>query len=435
MGVPNADEVELMRKAVRLLQNLVHVPLVLDSSNSEAIEAGLKEYPGRALINSVSGKESSLNKILPLAKKYGAALIALPIDEKGIPKLAMDRIAVVEKILKKGRELGLSDSDFLVDGLTLTASAEPEGVQETLKMISTLKKMNIRAVLGVSNISYGMPERSNINAAFLSMAIQAGLDVAIINPNNALVMNSLYAASFLAGKDPEARQYLKSVHGDVKIESEIISSDIRAILNNDILTGNRDNITENIKKAIDEGIDPLEINIDILTPALIKVGEKYEAKEYFLPQLILSAETMKKASEIISQHLKADKKPEKIGKIVMATVEGDVHDIGKNIVSTVLENFGFDVADIGKNVMADQIVKKTREWGADAVGLSALMTTTMVQMNKVIDALRQEGLHAKVVVGGAVLTEKYAESIGADGYAKDAMKAVNVFKKLINKKK
>jgi len=440
MGAAGMNEVELMKQAVANIQNTVEVPIAIDTMSAEALEAGLKEYAGKPLINSVNGKAKSIASVIPLAAKYGAALIGLTINEKGIPKKVAERIAIAKKIVAQSEKAGIRKEDILIDCLTLTVSSEPEGAKLTIGAIEELKALGLKVSLGVSNISFGLPNRKLINSSFLSMAVGAGLDGAIINPNDAQMMDAFLAASVLANRDKLAANYIAkmrerdaaktgSAAGKAPVETR--SLDVKDRLFNAILYGERDGIKDLVVEGMASGLAPFDINMKILVPALEEVGRRFDRKEYFLPQLILAADTMRVAFETLKMQMKEGEGEKSAGKVIIATVEGDVHDIGKNIVIAVLENYGFTIIDLGKNVPCKDIVASAKKHKADIVGLSALMTTTMTEMEKVTAALREEGLPAKTVVGGAVITPGYAKKIGADGYAKDAVDAVKVIRELL----
>ncbi|MCL2760909.1 MAG: homocysteine S-methyltransferase family protein [Desulfuromonadales bacterium] len=439
VGTPGIDEAAAMERAVFSVTTAVQTPVVLDSSSTEALERGLKSADGKVLINSVSGEDKSLARVLPLAKKYGAAVIGLSLDEKGIPESAEDRFKAAEKICNSAKSFGIPADNIIIDALTLTVSAEQRRALESLDAIRLVKeRLGVNTVLGVSNISFGLPARAFISAAFFSMAIAAGLDAAIINPKDKIMMDAFRSAMVLLGKDKDAVSYIEAYKNVAdasvpSVEKEIEAPlDIKGKLGNAIISGDVDSVKDLVEQALAEGLSPLEISNNGLLPGLEEVGRRFEKNIMFLPQVIRSADTMKAAFARLKQELSAsDIKP--LGKILMATVEGDIHDIGKNIVCTLLENHGFQVIDLGKNVSADRIVKEAIANKVDAVGLSALMTTTMSEMENVLAKLGAAGVKTFTMVGGAVVTEEYAESIGADLYAGDAMEAVNRIRKLLGK--
>ncbi|MDP8263740.1 MAG: homocysteine S-methyltransferase family protein [Candidatus Ancaeobacter aquaticus] len=442
VGVPGEDEVALMGNAVSQVQNTVGAAIAIDTMDQRALEEGLKECAGKPLINSVNGKAASMQSVIPLAVKYGAALIALTLDEKGIPTEVKKRVALAQVIIKEAEGKGIRKDDILVDSLTLTVSSEPEGVRLTLDAVKEIKALGYKNSLGVSNISFGLPGRKYINGSFLSMAIGAGLDAAIINPNNQSMMDAFLASSVLVNRDKLAVQYIAEIKKrDMQTSGSHIaekgsqsgSIDIKDKLYNAILYGQRDEIAGLIDEGVKTGLTPMDINMSLLVPALEEVGKKFESKEYFLPQLILSAETMRKAFEHVKTFTNGEDQDSSKAKIVIATVEGDVHDIGKNIVIAVLENYGYEIIDLGKSVSSKEIIDTVKEHKADIVGLSALMTTTMTEMKKVISEIGAAGLNVKTIIGGAVVTPAYAKEIKADAYAKDAIAAVRIIKDLLSK--
>jgi 5-methyltetrahydrofolate--homocysteine methyltransferase len=438
VGTPGIDEPSVMEQAVFCVTGAVTLPLVLDSSNPEALERGLKAVDGKALVNSVSGEEKSISRVLPLVKKYGAAVIGLTLDEKGIPATAEDRVAIAARILDAAQRVGITKENVFIDCLALTVSAEQKQASETLKAIRTVKaRLGVRTVLGVSNISFGLPCRPLISSTFLAMALEAGLDAAIINPKERAMMDSLRSAMVLLQKDPRATAYIEAYRnkptgeGETELSSSTVL-DIRGLLRRAVIDGDRENIIPLVEQSFREGLSPLQISNEGLLLGLEEVGRRFEKNLFFLPQVMLSAETMQVAFSRLKEEMRQDSLVSK-GKILMATVEGDIHDIGKNIVCTLLENHGFEVIDLGKNVPADRILVEARERKVDAVGLSALMTTTMAEMEIVIRMLRQEGIKTFTMVGGAVVTQEYADEIGADLYARDAMEAISKIKKLLAK--
>lgn len=433
IGSPEIDEAALMGGVIRAIENVSPLPVCVDSSNPEAIEAALKESPGKVLINSVHGSEESMNTVLPLAAKYGAGLICLAVGEKGIPATAEARVAVIKTIVERAEALGIPRSHLICDCLTLTVSAQQKRAQSTLDAIRMVKQeLGLPTILGVSNISFGLPERSLINATFLSMAMSAGLDAAIMNPADSRMMETVRAASVLTVRDKDSKNFVQSHSKKKKKKSASAAPEVskeNAIFQA-IVSGNRDEIGGLIQQALDNGKTALEINNTMLIPAIQEVGNQYDQKEIFLPQMILAAETMQKGFEVLESHF-AHGDVESKGKILLCTVKGDVHDIGKNIVGLFLKNQGYDVIDLGKDADVDSIVSEAKNQAADIVGLSALMTTTMIEMPKVIEALKSENIKSKVMVGGAVVTKKFANTIGADGYAKDGVSAVELVQELI----
>jgi 5-methyltetrahydrofolate--homocysteine methyltransferase len=439
VGVPGIDEPAAMRRAVFSVNENCPLPVVLDSANPEAIEAGLKAVDGKPLINSVSGEEKKLKTVLPLAKRYGAAVLALTLDDSGIPATAEGRLKVADKILKRALKLGIKKEDIVVDCLAMAVSAAPESALETLRAIRLVKEtLGVSTILGVSNISFGLPSRVTINTQFLSMAMAAGLDSAIVNPTNDTIMDAYHASLVLVNRDKRAEGYIKRARKEpIKETKEIPEKKPKGIkqrLAQAVVEGDEDNIVSLVEEAMGEGLDPIRISDEGLIPGLDEVGRLFACNRYFLPQVILSAETMKKGFARLKKEMKGRKGP-RLGKILLATVEGDIHDIGKNIVSTLLENHGFEVIDLGKNVPTEKIVEEAKKQKVDIVGLSALMTTTVVEMVNVVKKLKAGGVKARTVVGGAVVTPEFAERIGADEYAGEATEAVEKIKRLMGVKK
>ncbi|MFA7402470.1 MAG: homocysteine S-methyltransferase family protein [Pelobacteraceae bacterium] len=436
VGAPGIDEPSAMQRAVFCVSGAVSAPLVLDSSNPDALEAGLKAADGKVLINSVSGEAKSLKRVLPLAKKYGAAIIGLALDKKGIPDTAEGRLAIARRIRNAAHRIGIPDNDIIIDCLTLTVSAEQKRAVESLRSIRLVKqKLGLSTVLGVSNISFGLPQRPIISSTFFAMAMEAGLDAAIINPKDKPMMDAWRSAMVLLNRDHQAAAYIEAYRehqGTAVQHAQPVETNgsILERLSQAIVGGDCDGIVALVEQAMAEGYAPLEISTKGFMPGLEEVGRRFERNIFFLPQVMQSADTMQAGFA----RLKAEMHGEKfktLGKILMATVEGDIHDIGKNIVCTLLENHGFEVFDIGKNVSAATIVAKAKEFAVDAVGLSALMTTTMSEMNNVLKKLNAAGVKTFTMVGGAVVTQEYADRIGADLYAKDAMEAVAKIKSLL----
>lgn len=440
VGVPGIDETSAMKRAVFAVNDNATLPVVIDSSSNEAIEEGLKAADGKPLINSISGEEKKLSAILPLAKKYGAAVLGLTIDDDGIPETAEGRFRVAEKIVKRAEEAGLRREDVVIDCLAMTVSADPNGALTTLEAIRLVKeRLGVPTVLGVSNISFGLPQRKVTNSAFLTMALGAGLDAAIVNPSNELMMDAYHASLVLMAKDTRAERYIKRFQTAYAGEEEKKDTgkpgkpkDITERLKDAVIEGDTENVVAMVEEALTGGMAPLDIGNKALIPGLEVVGKLFGENRYFLPQVMLSAETMKKAFERLKKEMKGKKGPT-LGKILLATVEGDIHDIGKNIVAMLLENHGFEVIDLGKNVPADRIVEEALKNEVDVVGLSALMTTTVTEMENVIERLRENGVQAVTIVGGAVVTEDYSEKIGADEYGGDALSAVDKIKGLMKK--
>ena len=436
VGAPGINEVSAMERAVFCASGATSVPLVLDSSSPAALEAGLKAADGKVLINSVSGESKSLKRILPLAKKYGAAVIGLALDQNGIPDTAEGRLAIARRIRNAARKLGIPDSDIIIDCLTLTVSAEQKRAAETLRSIRMVKqKLGLSTVLGVSNISFGLPQRPLISATFFAMAMEAGLDAAIINPKDKPMMDAWRSAMVLLNRDHQAAEYIETYRGEQASASLQVAVSgapltIRERLSQAVISGDRDGVVALVEEALKEGMAPLQISNEGFLPGLEEVGRRFDKNIFFLPQVMQSADTMQAGFARLKIEMKGQKF-ESLGRILMATVEGDIHDIGKNIVCTLLENHGFEVFDIGKNVSAATIISKATELAVDAVGLSALMTTTMSEMDNVIKKLKAAGITTFTMVGGAVVTQEYADRIGADLYARDAMEAVAKIKRLL----
>lgn len=470
MGVPGIDEPAAMKNAVMNIQAAVDMPISIDSTNVLAVEEGLKHFVGRPLINSTTGEVRNLEKILPLAKKYGAAVLGLCLDEKGIPDHAEGRVEIARRIYDKAKEYGLRDEDIYIDCLVKTASAEQAQVMETIKAVQLIKEtLPVRTVLGVSNVSHGLPAREVLTSAYLAMAWAAGLDLPIMNPFDDRVMDVTRAAGVLLNRDPNCTGYIDkyknqtggTVNTGMPRHPVCLMCNIPGLLTETKLAapsglaaktaqtaepqdeagvggeisravrdGERDIIVSLLEKAVfQEKVDPLQVVNRWLIPGIEEAGQLYDEKKYFLPQLMMSAETMKKAFAFIKPLLPAEGKSS--GVIIMATVEGDIHDIGKNIVSVLLENYGFKVVDLGKDVKAADILDAAEAENADIIGLSALMTTTMPRMKEVIAGVKERKLRARVMVGGAVLNQEYADLIGADSYSEDARKAVIAAQRLM----
>jgi 5-methyltetrahydrofolate--homocysteine methyltransferase len=437
-GSPGVDEPLALERAVFAASGVVAAPLVLDSSDPVALERGLKAADGKVLINSVSGEARSLAAILPLARKYGAAVIGLALDETGIPETAKGRLAVARRIVEAAVAAGLPREDVVIDCLTLTVSAEQKRAMETLRALRRVKEeLGVATVLGVSNISFGLPARPILSSAFFAMALEAGLDAAIINPRDERMMDAFRAAMVLLGHDQRAEAYIAEYGGLTAApalpQGKGAECGIREQLTAAIIEGDSEGILPLVEKALAEGLSTLEISNEGLLPGLEEVGRRFGNNQIFLPQVMLSSETMQAAFARLKKEL-GGLGTVSLGKILMATVEGDIHDIGKNIVCTLLENHGFEVVDLGKNVPAARIVEQARALEVDAVGLSALMTTTLAQMETTIALLRQAGVTVFTMVGGAVVTPEYAASIGADLYAADALEAVDRIKELLRQK-
>lgn len=432
VGLPGIDEKEMMCKIVPEIQSVVSLPLQIDSANADVIEAVARIYNGKPIINSVNGKKDNMNKILPIVKKYGALVIGLTLDEDGIPTTAEKRLEIASKIIETAKEYGIPEENILIDPLVLTASAEQKNVLETLRAIPLIKaKYNVKIVLGTSNVSFGLPNRKILNTTYLAMALGYGLDAPITDSTNEALMDIIRSFKVLANQDKDSREYV-SAYSNIQIKQDVTNTELTDRLDDIIIKGLKDEARKITEELLNTH-SSLEIVNTFMIPALDTVGKKYETQEIFLPQLIRSAETAKKAFEAISDKLSKEgvEKTSK-GKIILATVLGDIHDIGKNIVKLILENYGYDVIDLGKDVAIEKIVDTAKKENVKLVGLSALMTTTVANMEETIKALRKEDLDVKVVVGGAVLTPEYSKTIGADFYAKDAREAVDIAKEIFN---
>ncbi len=417
VGLPDIDEKTVLENAVYELQAVTDKPLQIDTSDYVAMEKALRIYNGKAMINSVNGKKESMENIFPLVKKYGGVVVALTLDESGIPETADGRIEIAKRILKEAEKYGINKKDIVFDTLTLTVSADKNSAITTLNALEKIKNdLKCHTVLGVSNVSFGLPEREKINATFFALALQKGLSAAIMNPYSNMMMDAYFSFFALSGLDENFENYIKNVEKSVKeVKTETFDT-----LESAITKGLKEK-AEEITKTLILTEDPLKIVNEKIIPALNIVGEGFENKKVYLPQLLMSAEAAKSAFEVIKTRF--SQKGGK-GKFVLATVEGDIHDIGKNIVKLLLENYGFEVCDLGKDVKPQTILNAVKETGARLVGLSALMTTTVPKMEETILLLRKETPEVKVIVGGAVLNEDYAKKIGADKYAKDAMETV-----------
>lgn len=437
LGLPEINEKKIMLKLIKELQGILDIPLQIDSSDPDVIKAALRYYNGTAIVNSVNGETKVLEKILPAVKKYGAAVIGLTMDDQGIAQTAEERFAIAKRIVNKAASYGIGRDKIIIDCLALTASAQQKGVKETLKAVKMVKeKLGVKTTLGVSNVSFGLPARPILNRTFLSMALYQGLNLPIIDPNDQEMMAAVKAAAVLNNIDQGAAEYIEYMS-----EKEVESN-----LNNKSTSQNKDRDLEtvivkglkseaaNLTRELLKSKEALDVVNKHLIPALDIVGEGYEKGELFLPQLVQSAETVKEAFNVLKEQMAyTGGKNISKGTIVMATVKGDVHDIGKNIVKTVLENYGYQIIDLGRNVNIEEIVKAVKENQIKLLGLSALMTTTVKNMEKTIKAVREEFPKVKIMVGGAVLTSDYAEMIKADFYARDAREAVEIAKTIFSK--
>lgn len=436
VGMPGIDEKETMVNVVELLAPMVDAPLCLDSSSPEVLEEALRIYPGRALINSISAEKVKIEKLLPIAAKYGAMFILLPLSDEGVPATAEERYNVINEVYGEAAKYGYEKKDIVVDGLVMTVSSDQKAAIETLKVIDwCTNSFGCNTILGLSNVSFGLPERNWVNSAFLAMAMGRGLTMAILNPSSDTLMSIKMAGDVLTAKDKNSMKYIEYFGNTSKekpVQTQKTELSVTERIYNAVVGGDKENIILHIEAALKEGFEPSHIVDNFLIPAINHVGDLYDKKEYFLPQLIQSAETMKEAFGFVEPMLKKDGSEGKAkARIVIATVKGDIHDIGKNIVALMLKNYGFEVYDLGKDVSAEEIIEAAREKKAQIIGLSALMTTTMMEMRAVIELAKKEGLSVKFMVGGAVVTESFAKEIGADGYSEDAYSAVKLANRLL----
>ncbi len=511
MGMSGIDEKETMLRALEEIGGVTHLPLSIDSSHVDVLETALRHYPGRALVNSVSLESEKFEKLLPIVKKYGAMFILLPLSDQGLPKSLEEKIHIIETILERAYSLGLKKEDVIVDGLVSTVGANKMAALETLETIRYCRERGLATICGLSNISFGMPQRGYVNAAFLTMAIREGLTMAIANPSQELLVACSLASDLLLGKEdadiryieyagileekrerekeqafartksvsasenqrPEARtekpesraekpenraekqdsravdlrstgQAQSTAQTGSKVQTRSTAAKpapgtdrgtpCRAALYHCVLKGNRSGIAARTIEALGQGEEPQALLHEALLPAINEVGELFDKGKYFLPQLIASAEAMKNAIGVLEPHLLKERKTDDMPVVVIATVEGDIHDIGKNLVALMLKNYGFQVIDLGKDVSGEEIIRAARENNADIIALSALMTTTMQRMREVVARVREENLKAKVMIGGAVITREYADEIGADGYSADAAEAVKLAQRLVQEK-
>jgi len=467
MGMSGIDEKASMLRALEEVSGVTNLPLSLDSSYVEVLEAALRNYPGRALVNSVSLETEKFEKLLPIVAKYGAMFILLPLSDAGLPKDIEEKKEIIHKIYDRALSLGMCKEDIVVDGLVATVGANPKAALETLETIRYCKENGFATICGLSNISFAMPERSFVNTAFLTLAIQAGLTMAIANPSQELLMSCALAADLLLNKEEAALRYIEYAGGvrERREEKEAELAKKLALLENQgtttktgtagnaakeatadngpqinemqdklktaVLKGNRNGIVKITKEALESGEKPAELLNQVLLPAINQVGEFFDQGKYFLPQLIASAEAMKNSIEVLEPLLQTGGTGEEMPVVVIATVEGDIHDIGKNLVALMLKNHGFHVIDLGKDVPQAKILESAKEHHAEFIALSALMTTTMQRMREIVAAAKEEGITAKIIIGGAVITQEYADEIGADGYSKDAADAVKLAKSLM----
>ena len=425
VGLPEINELEVMAKVIREVQGVTSAPLQIDSADPAVIEAGLRVYNGKPIINSVNGKREIMEKIFPLAKKYGALVVGLTLDDDGIPSTAQGRLEIARRIRDVAVSHGVPEDDLLIDCLVLTASAEQSQIKETLLAIKLVKsELGLKTVLGVSNVSFGLPNRELLNAAFLALAIGAGLDVAILNPISGRYREMLDACRVLNNEDKGAAGYIAKYTNETQVQS--VSASLEFTLAEIIEHGRKDEAAAAVKKKLDS-VAPLEIINTEFIPALNRIGKRFETGLIFLPQLMQSAKAVQNGFAVIKDRMKTSgEKYESKGRILMATVFGDIHDIGKNIVSMILESYGYEIIDLGKDVPIQTVVDVIRDNDIRLVGLSALMTTTIKNMKETIKTVREEGLACSFIVGGAVLNNEYASLVGADYYAKDAMESVMI---------
>lgn len=446
MGMSGIDEKEMMLTVIEKVTEITNLPLCIDSSHVDVIEAALRKYPGRALINSISLEKVKFEQLLPLAKKYGAMFILLPLSDKGLPENLDEKKEIIDIIYQKAISLGMTKEDIIVDGLVATVGANKLAALETLETIHYCKEKGLATICGLSNISFGLPERSFVNTAFLTMAIANGLTMAIANPNQELLVNSSLAADLLLNKEGSDIKYIDAMNlrkermenqttSDGNATNSVVKElDAMGKVKEAVLKGKKDTIVALTKVAVEEGNAPKSILDDILLPAINEVGDLFDQGKYFLPQLIASAEAMKTSIEYLEPLLKdGNSSQEDAETIIIATVEGDIHDIGKNLVALMLKNYGFRVIDLGKDVPKERIIEAAIKENAKVIGLSALMTTTMQQMKNVIEYAKEKHCDAKIIIGGAVITQEYADEIGADGYSKDAADAVKLVQKILCK--
>ena len=434
VGLPDIDEAKMLKTCVYELQSIIDLPLQIDTSNTDALAGALRRYNGKAMINSVNGKQASMDAVFPLLKKYGGVAVALTLDENGIPETASGRLSVAEKIIKEAEKYGISKKDLIFDPLAMAVSADKNAAKVTLDAVRLItEKLGANTVLGVSNISFGLPVRDSINSVFFASALENGLCAAIMNPYSQKMLDTYYSYRVLHGLDENCLDYIENMSQQPTQEKTetAISEDLGGSLNRAVLKGFKDNAAQ-ITKEMLKSFEPLSIINDYIIPALDTVGQGFEKKTIYLPQLLMSAETAKSAFEEIKLSLSGSASENKKCSVVIATVKGDIHDIGKNIVKLLLENYGFSVCDLGKDVPCGDIAKKAVELHAPIVGLSALMTTTVPQMEETIKLLRKDAPWCKIIVGGAVLTQEYADAIGADKYAKDAMESVRYAEEINN---
>ena len=440
LGLPEIDEAAMLKEVVVKLQSVIDLPLQIDTSDPVALEGALRVYNGKALINSVNGKEESMNSVFPLVKKYGGVVVALTLDESGIPETVEGRLAIAEKIYNRAAEYGISKKDIIVDVLTMSISTDGQAANTTLEAVAGIKeKFGGKTILGVSNVSFGLPNRDYINATFFANAMERGLSAAIMNPNSFDMLKAYYAFCALKGYDDRCVDYVEFATVDAPkmapavanstastaTVSANIAEDAKSPLMQAIVKGMKEAAVNATKQVLSDGSEAFDVIQKEIIPALDVVGKGFEKKTIFLPQLLMSAEAATAAFDVIKSSMKGNGSEGKTkGKVVLATVKGDIHDIGKNIVKVLLENYGYEVIDLGKDVPIENVVEAVLANKATLVGLSALMTTTVPSMEETIVELRKASPDCKVMVGGAVLTKEYADMIKADAYCKDAMEAV-----------
>lgn len=441
VGLPEIDEVQMLKDTVCELQAVTDLPLQIDTSDAVAMETALRRYNGKAMINSVNGKQESMDSVFPLVKKYGGLVVALTLDENGIPETAEERVEIAKKILKTAEEYGIEKKDIIFDTLAMTISADNKAALATVSSLKTIKnELGCHTSLGVSNVSFGLPNRDAVNGTFFALALENGLSAAIMNPYSADMMKTYYTYNALKGLDENCSEYIENASSFVSnVASSVVTEqksneNFSSELQYAVVKGLKDKASE-ITKTLLSSAPGLQIVNEEIIPALNIVGEGFENKTVYLPQLLMSAEAAKSAFEVIKSHMSGKEKSADKGTFVIATVHGDIHDIGKNIVKLLLENYGFNVVDLGRDVPPETIVEKVLELHSYLVGLSALMTTTVPAMEETIKQLREKAPWCKIVVGGAVLTQEYADKIGADKYAKDAMGTVRYAEKIISEVK
>ncbi|MBQ9589175.1 MAG: homocysteine S-methyltransferase family protein [Butyrivibrio sp.] len=444
VGMSGIDEKTMMLTVMEEVMAITDLPLCIDTSSAEVMEAALRLYPGRALMNSISLEKGKAEKFLPLAQKYGAMFILLPLSPEGLPKSTEEKIENINVLSEMAGNYGLQKEDIVVDGLVATVGADPMAAINTLDTISYCYNNDFATICGLSNISFGLPQRSNVNTAFLTMAIDRGLTMAIANPSQEMLVNAAFASDLLRKKEGADIRYIQRMQRYAdnaakastvpdKIKTSDSENDILDIIKKDVLNGSKRTIVKDTQSAVQSGIQPRTILDEVLMPAINEVGDLFDKGKYFLPQLIAGAEAMKLSIGYLEPLLSTGSGDDKkLPSIVIATVHGDIHDIGKNLVALMLKNYGFDVIDLGKDVPKEVIISAAKEHNASIIALSALMTTTMKEMKNVVDLAHEEKLDSKIIIGGAVVTQDYADEIGADGYSSDAADAVRVVKQILN---